>query len=112
MKLVQQYSDHARGSLEMLKAVSDRTPQGVTLTSYSYRRGERLSIAGEAAQPTDVYEFKNALANAEIVFDDEGEEQSTDKLFADVALTGPSQSRGVHKFTIECRFEEEGEKGR
>ena len=31
-------------------------------------------------------------------------------LFADVTLTGPSQSRGVHKFTIEGSFvaEEEG----
>ena len=102
VKLVQQYSDHARGALEMLKAVSDRMPEGITLTSYSYRRGERLSIVGEAQQPTDVYEFKNALTEA-ATEDDE-------KLFADVTLTGPSQSRGVHKFTIEGSFvaEEEG----
>ena len=96
VKLVQQYSDHARGSLEMLKAVSDRMPEGVTLTSFSYKRGERLSIVGEAQQPTDVYEFKNALTEA--VTEDDG------KLFTDVTLTGPSQSRGVHKFTIEGSF--------
>ena len=102
VKLVQQYSDHARGALEMLKAVSDRMPEGITLTSYNYRRGERLSIVGEAQQPTDVYEFKNALTEA-ATEDDE-------KLFAEVTLTGPSQSRGVHKFTIEGSFvaEEEG----
>ena len=96
VKLVQQYSDHARGSLEMLKAVSDRMPEGITLTSFTYRRGERLSIVGEAQQPTDVYEFKNALTEA--ATEDEG------KLFTDVTLTGPSQSRGVHKFTIEGSF--------
>ena len=102
VKLVQQYSDHARGSLEMLKAVSDRMPEGITLTSFTYRRGERLSIVGEAQQPTDVYEFKNALTEA-ATEDDE-------KLFTEVTLTGPSQSRGVHKFSIEGSFvsEEEG----
>ena len=103
VKLVQQYSDHARGSLEMLKAVSDRMPAGITLTSFTYRRGERLSVVGEALQPTDVYEFKNVLTEA-ATEDDE-------KLFAEVTLTGPSQSRGgVHKFSIEGSFasEEEG----
>ena len=102
VKLVQQYSDHARGSLEMLKAVSDRMPGGITLTSFSYRRGERISLVGEAQQPTDVYEFKNALTEA-ATEDDE-------KLFTEVTLTGPSQSRGVHKFSIEGSFvsEEEG----
>lgn len=102
VKLVQQYSDHARGSLEMLKAVSDRMPEGITLTSFSYKRGERLSVVGEAQQPTDVYAFKNALTEA-ATEDDE-------KLFTEVTLTGPSQSRGVHKFSIEGSFvsEEEG----
>ena len=101
VKLVQQYSDHARGTLEMLKAVSDRMPEGVTLTSFTYRRGERLSIAGEASLPTHVYEFKNALANADM--EDGG------RLFEAVTLTGPSQSKGVHKFSIECSFEPEEE---
>ena len=107
VRLVQQYSDHARGTLEMLKAVSDRMPEGVTLTSFNYRRGEKLSLVGEADQPTAVYNFKNALAGASIV---SGESESDDaaegeKLFAEVALTGPSKSRNGHKFTIECLFE-------
>ena len=102
VRLVRQSSDHARGSLEMLKAVSDRMPEGITLTSFTYRRGERLSLVGEAQQPTDVYAFKNALTEA-ATEDDE-------KLFTEVTLTGPSQSRGVHKFSIEGSFvsEEEG----
>ncbi len=102
VKLVQQYSDHARGSLEILKAVSDRMPEGITLTSFSFRRGERLSIVGEADQPTRVYGFKNALADTET---EDGE-----KLFAEVNLTGPSQSRGVHRFSIECLFEAKEER--
>ena len=102
VKLVQQYSDHARGSLEILKAVSDRMPEGITLTSFNFRRGERLSIVGEADQPTSVYDFKNALADTET--------EDGAKLFAEVNLTGPSQSRGVHKFSIECLFEAKEEK--
>lgn len=110
VKLVQQYSDHARGTLEMLKAVSDRMPEGVTLTSFSYRRGEKLSLAGEADQPTAVYDFKNALTKAAIVTEgagDGGDEGAAEgeKLFAEVALTGPSKSRNGHKFSIECLFE-------
>jgi Tfp pilus assembly protein PilN len=116
VKLVQQYSDHARGTLEMLKAVSDRMPEGVTLTSFNYRRGEKLSISGEADQPTVVYDFKNALTEAEIVLSEaeEGSEKEaeTEKLFAEVTLTGPSKSRNTHKFSIECLFESAEEEGK
>ena len=128
VELVRQYSDHARGTLEMLKAVSDRMPEGVTLTSFNYKKGEKLSIIGEADLPTAVYNFKNALVNASVVeakTEDEGKEegkteaegeadgedsakageQEGEKLFATVTLTGPSKSRNVHKFTIECLFE-------
>ena len=116
VKLVQQYSDHARGTLEMLKAVSDRMPEGVTLTSFNYRRGEKLSISGEADQPTVVYDFKNALTEAEIILVEAEEgsdkEAETEKLFAEVALTGPSKSRNSHKFSIECLFESAEEDGK
>jgi Tfp pilus assembly protein PilN len=90
VKLVQQYSDHARGTLEMLKAVSDRMPEGVTLTSFNYRRGEKLSISGEADQPTVVYDFKNAVTEV--------------PLFESVGLTGPSANKGKHKFDIDAKF--------
>jgi hypothetical protein len=116
VKLVQQYSDHARGTLEMLKAVSDRMPEGVTLTGFNYRRGEKLSINGEADQPTVVYDFKNALTEAEIIpvgAEDGGEKEAeAEKLFAEVTLTGPSKSRNTHKFSIECLFESAEEEGK
>lgn len=116
VKLVRQYSDHARGTLEMLKAVSDRMPEGVTLTSFSYKRGEKLSIVGEADQPTVVYDFKNALANAAIVAiegenDENVEKPVEERLFAVVTLSGPSKSRNTHKFSIECLFEAPEEDG-
>jgi hypothetical protein len=93
----------------MLKAVSDRMPEGVTLTSFNYRRGEKLTLVGEAEQPTVVYDFKNALTDAAIILEqadgDSEVEKTEEKLFAQVTLTGPSKSRDVHRFTIECLFE-------
>ena len=119
VKLVQQYSDHARGTLEIFKAVSDRMPEGITLTSFNYRKEDKLTIIGEADQPTAVYDFKNALAEASFAVENEDSEKSgenaeesgeAEKLFSDVILSGPSKSRNAHRFTIECVFESaEGE---
>ena len=92
----------AFGQADAADGKADRMPEGITLTSFNFRRGERLSIVGEADQPTSVYDFKNALADAET--------EDGAKLFAEVNLTGPSQSRGVHKFSIECLFEAREEK--
>jgi hypothetical protein len=91
-------------------------PEGVTLTSFSYKRGEKLSIIGEADQPTVVYDFKNALANAALVAiegenDEIGEKPVEERLFAVVTLSGPSKSRNTHKFSIECLFEAPEEDG-
>ena len=102
---MQQYSDHARGALEMLKAISDRMPEGVTkLRSYTFKRGESITLSGEAEQQNDVLDFKDELAKAET-------EDGT-SLFAVVNLKGPSQSKGVYTFSIECLFEGEEEEGK
>ena len=91
VELVKRYSDHNRGILEILKAVSDRQPDGMTFTSFQFKRDEGVKISGEAEQPSMVYDFKNALVKSEA--------------FAAVNLRGPSASRGVHKFDIEATFE-------
>ena len=91
VELVKRYSDHNRGVLEILKAVSDRQPDGMTFTSLQFKRDEGVKISGEAEQPSMVYEFKNALVKSEA--------------FATVNLRGPSAARGVHKFDIEAAFE-------
>ena len=97
VRLVQRYSDRARGALEMLKLSSDRLPDGITLTSWQYKRGENVRLSGEAEQPTQVYEFKNALVKSGV--------------FADVRLTGPSASRGgKQRFDVDAVFEEKEEK--
>lgn len=90
VKLVQRYSDHARGSLEMLRMVSERLPEGIVLTSFDYVRDDKLSVSGEAEDAEAVYKFKNAIVDA--------------KTFAEVELRGPTARGEVQKFSIEAFF--------
>lgn len=97
VKLVRRYSDHARGALEILKAVSDRLPEGVTLTSFQYKREDGAKVSGEAEQPTQVYDFKDAMTRAGI--------------FAQINFNGPNATRGgLHKFDVDAAFEAKEEK--
>jgi len=101
VKLVQRYSDHARGALEMFKAVVDRMPDGITLTSFQYKRNVNVHVTGEADQPTDVYTFKERFD--QIAVDDE-------PVFADVRMPGVSGRGGKNKFDIDAAFPQEDAK--
>ena len=97
VKLVQRYSDHARGALETLKVISDRLPEGVTLSQLQFRRGDSVRVWAEAAQPTDAYAFKKALDKASL--DDDSQ------LFGEVVLSEVKQTRGGgHRFDIDAKF--------
>ena len=97
VRLVQRYSDHARGALEMLKVIADRMPEGVTLSQLQYKRGESVRVGGVAQQPTDAYDFKNALDKTSL--DDDS------PLFGEVTLSEVKQQRGGgHRFDIEAKF--------
>lgn len=103
VRLVQKYSDHARGALEIMKAVSDRLPQGITLTSWTYRRDEGVKVSGEADEAEFVYRFKDNMAEA-------GTEDDGEPVFANVVLNGPSAGRGgKQKFDLECNYQAEDE---
>ncbi len=106
VKLVQKYSDHNRGALEILKAVSDRLPEGVELNSWNFRRDEGVKFSGESADKKSVYLLKDRLLATKLL-DEDGEEMP---LFAIVELTGPSQGRGnKQRFDIDCYYEAEEE---
>ncbi len=96
VKLVQRYSDHAHGALEMLRLVSERLPEGVTLTSFRYVREDKLDVSGEAEDAQAVYTFKNALSDAGV--------------FAYVDLQGISARGAVVKFSVFASFTEKEEK--
>lgn len=93
--LVRKYSDHARGALEIMKALSDRLPEGVELNSWSYKREDGVRVSGEADNASDVYKFKDLMIE---LGDD-------DRVFGNVELIGPSAGRGGRqKFDIDCRY--------
>ncbi|MBR2983521.1 MAG: hypothetical protein IKC80_09895 [Kiritimatiellae bacterium] len=106
VKLVKKYSDHDRGALEMMKALSDRLPQGIELNSWNFERagGEDgdggLRISGEADSADLIYDFKDAMSELKA-----GE----DVVFATVNLHGPTAGRGGRqRFDLECRYLAEG----
>jgi len=96
--LVRKYSDHTRGALEIMKAVSDRLPAGVELSSWNYKRESGLLISGEADSANDVYKLKDDLI----------ELGGEDRVFAVVNLNGPRAGRGGRQaFDVECKYEGE-----
>ena len=102
VKLVQKYSDHSRGALEIMKALSDRLPEGIELGSWNFEREDAdagrggVTVSGEADSANLVYEFKDAMSELKI-----GDEN----LFGTVNLRGPTAGRGGRqRFDLECRF--------
>jgi len=105
VKLVRRYSDHSRGALEIMKAVSDRLPEGIELSSWNFRREDKkedgVRVSGEADSADAVYEFKDLMAKLSA-----GEDEDTEQIFKSVKLIGPSASRGgKQKFDLECRYQ-------
>lgn len=122
VRLVQKYSDHARGALEILKAVSDRLPEGVELNNWNFRRDEGVRFSGEAADAGAVYKLKDALIDMRLDVageaageggGEEGEpEAEGERVFADVELIGPSAGKGGRqRFDIECKYVSDEEEG-
>ncbi len=98
--LIHKYSDHARGALEIMKAVSDRLPEGITLSSWTYKRDEGVRVSGDAATAEDVYAFKDAMDALSA-----GEEEDAEVIFNVVDLSGPNASKGVYRFDLDCQYQ-------
>lgn len=106
VKLVRKYSDHSRGALEIMKAVSDRLPRGVTLSSWDFTRDDGVRLRAEADDSSSAYQLKDALAEMRA----DGEDGESERIFEDVRLGALSKQKdGKQKFEIECRHRTEGE---
>lgn len=100
VKVVRQYSDHSRGALEIMKAISDRLPEGITLSAWEFTRDGGVRLRGDSDGSAPVYEFKDALVEM-------GDE---DPVFKVVELGSmSSQKDGRQKFDLDCRYEEADE---
>lgn len=94
-ELVRKYSDHARGALEIMKAVSDRLPAGVTLSDWRFTRDGGVSVRGETDNKDEAYQLKDRLVEMNV--------------FAIVDLGAVNYQGGRHKFEITCEYEESEE---
>ena len=106
VEIVRKYSDHTLGALEIMKAVSDRLPEGVTRTSWSYRQGEYLRISGEAPLNAEL-DLKEALEA--LAYDDGSGEQV--RVFPVVHLGNTSEvkGKGMRRFSFDLGMKEEEE---
>lgn len=102
VNLVRKYSDHAHGALEIMKAISDRLPQGIELNGWNFKREDEtmtdtgLRISGESENVAHILEFKDRVTAMEV--------------FPQVTLIGPSGTKGgKQKFELDCKFVSEGE---
>lgn len=90
VNLILSYTDRQYSSLEILRVVSGYLPRGITLTGFNYKKQDGVRITGEADEPNQVYTLKEAI--------------DADALFTGSTLTGPSASRGKHRFEIHVAF--------
>ena len=102
--LIHKYSDHARGALEIMKALSDRLPEEVTLTAWNYKRDEGVRVSGEGDTAESVYAFKDSMDEMSA-----GEGEDGERIFPTVTLNGPNASKGKHRFDLDCQYKTEGE---
>lgn len=102
--LIRKYSDHARGALEIMKALSDRLPEEITLTTWNYKRDEGVRVSGEGDAAESVYAFKDAMDEMSA-----GEGEDGELIFPTVTLNGPNASKGRHRFDLDCQYKGEEE---
>lgn len=102
--LIRKYSDHARGALEIMKALSDRLPEEITLTTWNYKRDEGVRVSGEGDAAESVYAFKDAMDEMSA-----GEGEDGERIFPTVTLNGPNASKGRHRFDLDCQYKGEEE---
>lgn len=97
VRLIERYTDRRLSLLESLREVSLHMPEGVLLTSLTYRRDDGLRLAGDAGTPEQVYTFKERLDHAPI--------------FEGSTLTGPTwdQRRRRHVFELHAQWREDSE---
>ena len=98
--LIHKYSDHARGALEIMKALSDRLPEGVTLSGWNYKRDEGVRVSGDADSAEAVYAFKDAMDEMS-----DGEDGGGERIFGLVNLSGPNASKSGHRFDLDCQYQ-------
>lgn len=92
VSVVKQYTDRTHSGLECLREIAVLQPDGVDLTSFTYKKGESVKLTGEAGTVDQVYAFKNKLDSSE--------------LYTENVINGPhfERLRGKQVFDMELRL--------
>ena len=90
--MIERYTDRSDSALEVLREVSQLLPEGVDLTSFSYRKGAILDIAGEADSGLLVTQFNESLNQS--------------PLFVEVKPGTRTSSKGRHRFSFDIQLQE------
>lgn len=92
IRMIQRHTDRSNSLLECLREITVMLPEGITLTQFTYRRDEDVTVSGEAYAPSLVYAFKEQIDESPI--------------FSGSRLTGPrlDQARQRHIFELQIFF--------
>ena len=116
VETVRSVSNHDLGALETLRVVAGVLPEGVELSKWNFKRGERLSFSGTAEGGDNiennrrVYALKDALSGFQLAEISGNDEDADTPFFTDVTLPkGVAQRSGKATFDVECSFKLEEE---
>lgn len=102
-ELVKKSSVRSRSALEMLKAVSDRLPEGITLSRWDFDIEKNVRVSGASATKDAVYDFKEAMQQLYAV-DTRG---NTNSVFQVVDMSNLRTTKEGWSFSVACGYEEE-----
>lgn len=89
--LIRKYADTDRSALECLREIAVNQPQGIDITSFTYRKNEELKIVGDALARPLIYDFKAALDRSKIF----------SRITIGVIRTDPQRSKQVFSMDLE-----------
>ncbi len=94
-ELIESYTDRSDSVLEVMRVAAEVMPDGVELRTVVYKRTESVKLSGEAADPTLVYRFKDAI---------EHNGPFGVCAVAGVSLVRDAAKPGRHRFEINATF--------
>ncbi len=95
VRMIRRFAVTDHSAIECLREVARLLPDGVELTSFTYRKGEGIQIAGQAGTIDQVYEYQTRMDGSE--------------LFVRVSLSGPrlDTRRGQQVFDMDIDLPED-----
>jgi Tfp pilus assembly protein PilN len=64
IKVLQQYADPPGSALECLREISAALPEDVKVTSFTFAKGDKIQLRGEADDAKSIYAFQQGLKGA------------------------------------------------